>query len=139
MKYDLLLEELLQSGKQLARSDVFSRTENLAKGEAFVLGYLADHGDTASGDLCRAMHVSSARIAALLGILETKGLLLRGKDPEDLRRTRVTLTDEGIAKITQRRQMIRRKLYGMLEELGPEDAENFVRIVGRIARMACGS
>ena len=139
MKYDLLLEELLQSGKQLARSDIFSRTENLAKGEAFVLGFLSDHGDAVSGDLCKAMHVSSARIAALLGILEGKGLILRRRDPGDLRRIRVTLTSKGRETIAERRRMIRGRLYGMLEALGPEDANHLVRIVGRIVRMNCGS
>ena len=79
-------------------------------------------------DLSRRLGVSSARIAALLGRLEAKGLILRGSDPLNNRQVIVTLSPQGLEAIQAFRDRVLRAAAQMLAALGPEDAREFVRL-----------
>ena len=83
------------------------------------------------------MAVSSARIAALLNHLEAMELIERTPDPQDCRQTIVSITDKGLSFIRQKRSQVVAMLTDLLQQLGPEDAAEYLRITRRIICIAC--
>ena len=65
-------------------------------GQAALLGCLLDKGSISQGELCRTLQVSAASVAVSLRRLEQQGLILRLKNPGDLREKLLRLTPLGI-------------------------------------------
>jgi len=76
--------------------------------------------------------MTTSRIAAVLGSLEKKAMILRRMDESDKRRVLVTLTKAGSTFCQQRREDAARDMAALLEHLGEEDAAHFVRIMKRV-------
>ena len=76
--------------------------------------------------------MTTSRIAAVLGSLEKKGMILRQADASDKRRVQVVLTNAGSAFCLQRKEKVLQDMTHLLEQLGHEDAHHFVRIMERI-------
>ena len=74
------------------------------------------------------MAVTTARIASLLNHMEEKQLICRYPDPDDSRQIVVVLTQEGKEAIQQDRARGITCVADMVEGLGPEDAEAYIRI-----------
>ena len=81
------------------------------------------------------MSISTARIAAALGSLESKGLITRQIDKDDRRRILVSLTPEGEETARKQQQNVLNNISQMLQKLGEHDAKEYVRIMGKIAEM----
>ena len=62
--------------------------------------------------------------------------MVRAKDTSDHRRIHVRLTEKGREQILLYRQKVRSCLLQMLQNLGPEDAQHYVRILSRIVAMS---
>ena len=78
------------------------------------------------------MAVTTARIASLLNHMEEKKLICRYPDPDDSRQIVVVLTQQGKEEIGKIRSRVLSFVSAMLEELGPEDAEAYIRIQKKI-------
>ena len=132
--YEQLAEELIRTHMDLIRVPARRQMARLNRGEQSVLQYLLVHESPAHpGDLSRSLEVSTARVAALLGVMEGKGLIARSADPEDSRQVIVTLLPAGIQTIRAIRAQVRDTVVQLLEKLGPEDAEEYLRIQKKIA------
>lgn len=127
--YEELASELLQVNESLLHQPAQDLLTKLSRGEHFVLNYLFTHQLQAHPtDLSRHMVVSTARIAALLNRMEEKGLISRWPDPLDNRQIIVSLSPKGEQAIEAFRKKVIRATANMLELLGPEDAQEFLRI-----------
>lgn len=84
------------------------------------------------GELARTSGVTDARIANILKVLESRGLIERRPDERDRRRVVVSVTGYGRAQEKARAQVGMRFMTGFLAELGLDDARELVRIVGRV-------
>lgn len=137
MDYEELARMLLQAKMDFLKVPASRQLSEMVKGEQFVLNYLSTHeGITHPTDLSANMSVSTARIASLLNHMEEKMLIRREEDPEDSRRIRITLTETGKAIIAQKRQAVIERWARMLERLGPEDAQEYIRIQKRLIENA---
>ena len=135
--YEQLADELIRTQMDLLRVPARRQMVRLNRGEQFVLQYLFVHESSAHpGELSRSLAVSTARIAALLGAMEEKGLIARSPDPEDSRQVIVTLLPAGAQAIRALRAQARDAVARLLEKLGPEDAAEYLRIQKRIASFA---
>ena len=106
------------------------------RGEPMALIVLHHHAEgMTAGDLAEATHVSTARMAALLNGLEERGFVARAKDDEDRRRTMVTLTEAGKQQVSDLSARRTAHTVAVLRELGAEDAQELVRIAGRLAEI----
>lgn len=133
MDYEKIAAELLHIRAEFARIPEHQKINEFARGELFVLNYLLAHEGTAyPKDLSREMKVSSARIAALLNQTDKKGWTMRTADDEDSRQTLISMTERGHKAIVNKKREIFDMVVGMLEELGPEDAAELLRIKKRI-------
>jgi DNA-binding MarR family transcriptional regulator len=104
------------------------------RGEAFVLHYIALRGcEVLPGEIGQEMDVSSARIAAALNSLEKKGLITRRIDLNDRRKILVSITGEGKDTAEKQQQAMLEFTAEMLEKLGAHDAQEYVRIMKKLA------
>ncbi len=108
------------------------------RGEMAVLRLLGQTGGGQNpGDIASALTMTTSRVAAVLNALEKKRQITRSCDPDDRRRTLVTLTDRGKAVCMARRAEAKAHLANMLRHLSEEDAQTFVRLIGQLSAYAC--
>ena len=136
MDYPALATKLLDSMQALHKARPQKHINESLHGGAFVLRYIALHGgEVLPGEISGEMGVSSARIAAALNSLESKGLITRRIDPNDRRKILVGITPEGTALAQEQQQAVIQGASKMLALLGEHDAKEYVRITGRLAEI----
>ncbi len=132
-EYEALASELLSLNLGMLREPAEQMLSKMTRGEFFVLHYLMTHQNHAHpAELSRNMVVSTARIAALLSRLEKKEYISRSHDPGDNRQVIVTLLPQGQALIQRIREDVIAAVARMLERLGPEDAQEYIRILSKL-------
>ena len=129
-------QEMLHKLRACRSKSFLGKIDESQKGIGFVLVYLqeANH-KVVAGDLARELGVSTARIATLLRKMEKNGLIVRYHSSEDARQTVVEITQEGSAYVDKMKE---RMLIGMellLEKVGKEDMEEFIRISHKIRKV----
>lgn len=112
---------------------VFGKIDESQRGIGFVLDYLweSDH-EVIAGDLARELGVSTARIAALLRKMEKNGLIVRYRSSADARQTVVEITEAGSAYVDKMKEQMLSKMELLLEKVGKDDMEEFIRISHKI-------
>ena len=78
------------------------------------------------------MSVSTARITRLLNTLEDRGLIRRSIDLTDRRKIIVRLTEAGEAYLDAVYAHTHKRASAVIEALGAEDIEAFIRIAEKI-------
>ncbi|EOS38368.1 hypothetical protein C808_02569 [Lachnospiraceae bacterium M18-1] len=133
MNYQKMAEELLAIRAEQLKVPANQQMSKLIKGELFVLNYLSTHNRVAyPKELSREMVVSTARIAVILNHMEEKKWITRTGDVDDNRQTIVTLTDKGCEEIEKKRTEVIVSVAKMLEQIGADDAQEFLRIQKKI-------
>ena len=132
-EYEALAKKLMHSFDTRKKAPPHEEISTTMRGEMAVLRLLEQEGmPMTAGDVSRKLHMTTSRIAAVLGSLEKKGMILRQADASDKRRVQVVLTNAGSAFCLQRKEKVLQDMTHLLEQLGHEDAHHFVRIMERI-------
>ena len=132
-----LAEMLVDQTELLFRHGPHKLIGKNARGECFVLRCLArSKAPLLPSDLSEQSHASTARIAVVLNTLEKKGLISRAIDPTDRRRILVSLTNVGQEYVAVVRTQLREDMKHLLEELGEQDAREYLRITKRILQIS---
>lgn len=132
-RYESLAHELFESLDRHKKGPPHEEVSKTMRGEMAVLRLLMNEGaPMTAGEMSRALSMTTSRMAAVLGALEKKGMLVRKADEADKRRVLAVLTQQGRALCEERKAHARRDMTQMLRRLGQEDAEHFVRIMKRI-------
>lgn len=135
MDYTALASELIEIRANMLLIPVHQQLSKMTRGEQFVLNYLSTHENSIHPkELSEKMAVSTARIAALLNSLERKKLIQRYPDQVDNRQVVVVLTEEGKQEALRVHGAVVANVKAMLEKLGPEDAEAYIRIQKKVLR-----
>ena len=96
MDYTVLAREYMEVLFQMRNRKASKRITDSMHGEHVMLSYLSHHdGIGIPSEISSELGVSTARIAATLNSLETKGLITRRIDEQDRRRILVELTALG--------------------------------------------
>ena len=104
-----------------------------SRGEMAVLRLLEEEARALSaGEISRLLSMTTSRIAAVLGALEKKELIVRHADAQDKRRVQVTLTEEGRLLCRRKKQAVLGRIRFTLAQLGEQDAQEFVRLMKRV-------
>lgn len=129
MDYPALAQELLALRAAFNHLPAGEALTEMSGGEHLALRILLSHGAGAHpSELSSAMHVSTARIAALLRRLEQKNWICRSHDTEDERRVIITLTPLGRNLIVRRQAEALSCICKLLRTLDPKDAEEYLRL-----------
>lgn len=119
------LEQLLSTGQLI----MDRRLIKISQGDSFVLNYLYTHNCSAyPKEISGAMAVSTARIAKILGDLDSQGMISRKCDEKDNRKVIIVLTSKGVEKVAELRKNAIEKLEAVLSALDEEEIEEFMRI-----------
>ena len=130
MDYRNSAEYFLHYMRKLNRTAMIRDLTSLASGEQAVLYYLAfQHDGASAGELTSAFDIRSSRTAAILNTLEKKGFARRLQNPQDKRQVLVYITEAGKQEVKGRYEDVISRMAEFLELLGPEDSEEFIRIV----------
>ncbi len=137
MDYKKLAERFFYKSYQLKKYEFQQIIDENVQGERFALLYIKNKKSSAlPGEISGEMNISSARVATILNNLESKGFIERQIDKTDRRKILVTLTKEGEEKAKNHNEEVIAQIAKRLELLGEQDAEEFVRITGRIVDLA---
>jgi len=102
-----------------------------------VLGRLDREGRTSIGDLAAAELVRPQSMGQTINDLQADGLIAREADPEDRRRTLVTLTEEGRRRLLEDRS--RREGWlaqAIAEDLSPSEQQLLARAIELLKRLS---
>ena len=98
IEYEALARELMHSFDTRKKAPPHEEISHTMRGEMAVLRLLKQENlPMTAGELSRKLHMTTSRIAAVLGSLEKKGMILRQADEGDKRRVQVMLTGKGSA------------------------------------------
>ena len=137
MDYTELADEFLRYMHSFRRFKPQQQINESMQGEAFALHHIAtSDGHIIPSEISSAVGISSARIAATLNSMESKGYITRQIDPSDRRRILVTLTDKGREQEAEYRSKLAETIERMLKLLGEHDANEYIRIMRKMAELA---
>lgn len=125
-----LSDELIEVLRQYYYMKIPLGLENFMQGEMKVLSYIhytAGGGEIATGDIVSALDMTGGRVAGILRSLEKKGFISRRTDENDRRRIMVSPTPAGSDYVENGRELLRSRLSAIINAMGSESAENFVR------------
>lgn len=80
------------------------------------------------------LNLSTARIAAVLGNLEKRGLISRTMDPNDRRRINVSLTENGKKVAKAEKLEMRNKIIRVFELMGEEDTKKYLELTAKFVK-----
>lgn len=134
MDFKKLALDYMEIMYQMQKRKAQKQINDSMHGEQFVLFFISKHeGDVIPSEISNEMGISTARIATALNSLEGKGLITRKIDVDDRRRILVNLTDTGREHVQEQYQMIINITTKMLQYLGENDANEFLRIMKRLS------
>ncbi|MDR0856050.1 MAG: winged helix DNA-binding protein [Clostridiales bacterium] len=140
MDFSALAVELIGKMRLMQKSGHQKSMQDGIHGESFLLYCIKEkHGESVPSEIGSKMGVSGPRIAAELASLEGKGLITREVDSTDRRRILVRLTQKGIAVEAEQQGRYIGRVAAMLQALGERDAEEYIRITGRLAELKTGT
>lgn len=138
-RYESLAREFFEALEGMPLAPPGERVGEAMRGEAAVMRLIMrEKRSLTPGDICRALNMSSSRMAAVLGSLAKKGFVLRETDPDDKRRVLATITPRGEAFCREHQRRAVEAFSALLAQLGEPDAVEFVRLLGRVVQLTRG-
>ena len=101
-------------------------------GQAGLLSCLLDKGSISQGELCRTLQVSAAAVAVSLRRLEQQGMIMRLKNPSDLRGKLLHLTPLGVKTAKDIRSALIRVQEQAIQDFSPEEMACLLNYLTRI-------
>lgn len=97
-----------------------------------VLTGLSDLGPLAQHDLADRLGINRSHLVGYLDDIERRGLVGRERDPDDRRRQRVTLTEEGRALARRLQDVAQRSQEDFLHMLSQSERDILITLMHRI-------
>ena len=133
MNTNEIAESLFEQLKPTTSTSLTEALNDFSRGEVGVLGYLAfDKDEATAGELSEKLQVTTARIASILNSLESKEYIIRREDKSDKRKTVVVITKKGIDLATKTKKEIIDKIIKVINEVGYEEVNEYIRIATKI-------
>ncbi len=97
---------------------------------------LLEHYQFTLRELSDRMMLSPSTLVPVIDKLENEGLLVRGKDPEDRRRTPLELTDQARQTLLSIPEVHKQdRLIDVLETIGPEKSHTLSQLLQELVRL----
>ena len=107
------------------------------RGEEAALFWLSRlESPVSAGELAGKLGITSGRIANILNSLDRKKYIERHRSSSDRRQINVTLTSSGAAHIRRVHDAAKQSHILLLEKMGSENAEEFLRLMNLAIRTA---
>lgn len=107
--------------------------EGLTATQFAALVRLSEHGKCSQNRLGRLAAMDVATIKGVVDRLRQKGFTLTEPDPDDKRRTLISLSPEGEALVARMKEVGARITEETLAPLGPAEQRNLIRLLQKIS------
>lgn len=116
-------------------SNVFE--QHTTRGEEAALFWLSKlENPVSAGELASKLGITSGRIANILSSLDRKKYIERRRSSRDRRQINVVLTEAGAAHIHSVYESAKENHISLLEKMGDENANEFIRLMNLAIRTA---
>lgn len=78
-----------------AFSTIYIEDFGISTSEWRILAYLGEQSDVTAQELCENTTMDKSRVSRAIGLLDSKGVLMKKKDPKDSRALSVSLSKQG--------------------------------------------
>jgi DNA-binding MarR family transcriptional regulator len=127
------LEDVFARFHRVLHSHFVNSTLGLTASQVFILRYLASCPQaTKASDIAKAAGLSPGAVTQVCDELVRMGYVERSRSTADRRVVHVRITQPGREKLDEIRKLRIRQAQSILEQLGQDDVDEFVRIVNRI-------
>ena len=132
MNYNEKAEEIFNS---LTNRKKFAdkMPSNISQGESGVLLYLLNND---SVSLSEKLNITMPRVAAIINTLQDKMLVIKKTDPNDKRKTIITITEKGKKDILQKRKNAIIFIESIIKELTDEEIMQYISINKKIEEIS---
>lgn len=134
MDYERMAKDYMETMFRMRKRGPQKQISDSMHGENVILDIISHHEGFTPSDISNEMGITTARVAAVLNSLETKGMITRQIDTEDRRRIVIELTEAGKKQVQNHYERIMGTVINMLRYLGEEDSMELIRIMGRLAQ-----
>ena len=101
-------------------------------GQPMILEYIKEHNLCTQKELANSLHISPASVATSIKRLEKSGFVTRYADKEDVRKNRLSLTDEGLKTLTDFRSICDETDKKMFNGFSEEECELLCSLLQRL-------
>jgi DNA-binding MarR family transcriptional regulator len=142
---DVPADEIAQAADALffamrrARSAAADRDGGLSLPQLALLEPLATQSELTVGQLAASAEVSVPTATRMLQQLETKGVVVRRRSPEDERRVLVSLTEDGATRLAQVRKRLRERQARAFAAFTPAERRQLVTLTRRLTGLVADS
>ncbi len=128
--------EFLNITIKIKQCNSHRKIDESSKGETFCLLYLKEvKQEVSPNELSNEMHISTARVAAILNTLQKKELITREINSTDRRKIVIKLTDKGLKKAKQHKKDVTNEIETILKSIGTKDSQELLRIITKINKI----
>lgn len=128
-----LLNDTLSALALLYKTKALKNVLSILSGETFILAHLNDLGGKSTPSaLAQNCDFTPSRLSAIIKALEAKNFINRIENENDKRSILVQITDTGKVFIENKVEKISSHTMFVIQSLGEEDSQHFVRIINKI-------
>jgi len=121
--------------RYMVKTGVSNAFGELSFAQMRALKFVKTKGQVSITELAELLNVSAPSASTMVDRLVEKGVLVREPDPADRRKVIVTISQDMVAITEQIEKEIFSNFVDLVEKLGPEFADDWRRVVGRIAQV----
>lgn len=126
-----ILSEMVQIGRTFQVANQRSKEGNVTGTKFRFLQHLR-HTDARLGELAQRHMVSASVASRAIDALEADKLVTRSVDPKDARALHISITEKGLATLTEGESHVVQRFAQALSDWSPADADNAVAILKRL-------
>lgn len=125
-------EELMSRLQHNFKTHRQEKDFGLTASQMFILRFLTHTPEVKASDIAKASGLSPGAVTQVCDELVKDGMVERTRSTDDRRVVHIRITDRGSEMVEQFRNVRRERIRSVLTKLGEEDANEFVRIFGRV-------
>ena len=130
------IRRIFQKMRESHPKEFFHHMDETQAGIGAVLRLLyVENKPVTAGKISDTLGISTARVAVLLRKMESKGLIIKEKNPLDARVTIVRLTDMGTEMIKDAWEEIQKQMGEIIDTVGEERLLEYIEINNEIRKI----
>lgn len=136
MNYNKKAEEIFETLTK-RKKYIGELSSNISQGESGVLLYLLNaKSNVSQSELSENLGVTMPRIVAVINTLQNKELIEKKLDPNDKRKSIVSITNKGKDNIIKKKKDAIKFIENVIKELDEQEIEQYIAISKKIERIS---
>lgn len=136
MNYNKKAEEIFETLTK-RKKYIGELSSNISQGESGVLLYLLNvNSNVSQSELSEKLGVTMPRIVAVINTLQNKELIEKKLDPNDKRKSIISITNKGKDNIIKKKEDAIKFIENVIKELDEQEIEQYIAISKKIERIS---